>query len=233
MFLGGFELSFFSLLSYISGYCVIVFLAVSLACGLYYLAELTEEYPAITKKIIQISIYQSAASLVFLFFFDDFPWMETIFTLVGCFLYHKLMQSFPLINFSSPLFIGSMVSFLIQNMMWYYWFDAEEPYREYVALSSSYIFASEYLRLSYSYTLLKIMGFFVPCVWLVPFLLFISLSVNDSVLPTGLPSSDSATQDGKKQSLVKSIFGFFSRKKDSALLHHTASFENYSDKRVM
>lgn len=213
MFLGGFELSFFSLLSYIAGYCVIVFLAVSLACGLYYLAELTEEYPAITKKIIQISIYQSAGSLVFLFLFDDFPWMETIFTLVGCFLYHKLMQSFPLINFSSPLFIGSMVSFLIQNMMWYYWFDAEEPYRD--------------------YTLLKIMGFFVPCVWLVPFLLFISLSVNDSVLPTGLPSSDSATQDGKKQSLVKSIFGFFSRKKDSALLHHTASFENYSDKRVM
>jgi hypothetical protein len=130
MFLFGFELSFFTLLSYIAGYCVILFLAISLACGLYYLAELTEEYPSITKKIIQMSIYQSAASLLLLFFFDDFPWMETIFTLVGCFLYHKLMQSFPLIDFSSPLFIGSTVSFLIQNMMWYYWFDAEEPYRE-------------------------------------------------------------------------------------------------------
>ncbi len=77
------------------------------------------------------------------------------------------------------------------------------------------------------------MGFFVPCVWLVPFLLFISLSVNDSVLPTGLPSSDSVSQDGKKQSLVKSIFSFFGKKKDSVLLHHTASFDSYSDKRVM
>jgi hypothetical protein len=77
---------------------------------------------------------------------------------------------------------------------------------------------------------MKIMGFFVPCVWLVPFLLFISLSVNDSVLPTGLPSSDS--HDGKKQSLVKSIFSFFSKKKDSVLLHHTASFDNYADKRA-
>ncbi len=75
------------------------------------------------------------------------------------------------------------------------------------------------------------MGFYVPCVWLVPLLLFISLSVNDSVLPTGLPSSDSAPQDGKKQSLVKGIFGFFSKKKDSVLLHHTASYDSYSDKR--
>ncbi len=80
--------------------------------------------------------------------------------------------------------------------------------------------------------MLKIMGFFVPCVWLVPFLLFISLSVNDSILPTGLPSSGSVS-DGKKQSLVKSIFGFFGKQKDSVLLHHTASFENYSGKRDM
>jgi hypothetical protein len=130
MFLFGFELSFFTLLSYIAGYCVLLFLAISLACGLYYLAELTEEYPSITKKVIQISIYQSAASLVLLLIFDDWPYMETFFTLGGCFLYHKLMQSFPLIEFSSLLFIGSMLSFVIQNLMWYYWFDAEEPYRE-------------------------------------------------------------------------------------------------------
>lgn len=82
-----------------------------------------------------------------------------------------------------------------------------------------------------SYSVLKIMGFFVPCVWLVPFLLFISLSVNDSILPTGLPSGSAS--DGKKQSLVKSIFGFFSKQKDSVLLHHTASFDNYSGKRDM
>jgi hypothetical protein len=130
MFLFGFELSFYTLLAYVAGYCVLFFLAISLACGLYYMAELTEEYPSITKKVIQISIYQSAASLVLLLIFDDWPFMETFFTLGGCFLYHKLMQSFPLINFSSLLFIGSMVSFVIQNLMWYYWFDAEEPFRE-------------------------------------------------------------------------------------------------------
>jgi hypothetical protein len=130
MFLFGLELSFFSPLSYIAGYCVLTFLAVSLACGLYYLAELTEEYPSVTKKTIQISIYQSAVCLVLLLIFDDWPWMETIFTLIGCFLYHKLVQSFPLIQFSSPLFIGATVSFIIQNVMWYYWFDGEEMYRE-------------------------------------------------------------------------------------------------------
>ena len=123
MFLFGFELSFFTLLSYIAGYCVLLFLAISLACGLYYLAELTEEYPSITKKVIQISIYQSAASLVLLLIFDDWPYMETFFTLGGCFLYHKLVQSFPLIELSSLLFIGSMVSFVFfadcfSNMNW-------------------------------------------------------------------------------------------------------------------
>jgi len=82
------------------------------------------------------------------------------------------------------------------------------------------------LHLLCSYNVLKIMGFFVPCVWLVPFLLFISLSVNDSILPTGLPSSDSASHDGRKQS-------FFSKQKDTVLLHHTASFNSYSDKRDM
>jgi len=130
MFLGGFELSFFTLLSYVSGYFVLLFLAISLACGLYYLAELTEEYPSITKKTIQVSIYISAVSLVLLLILDDWPWMETLFALGGCFLYYKLMHSFPLIDFSSSVFIGAIVSFVIQNIMWYYWFDAEEPFRE-------------------------------------------------------------------------------------------------------
>ncbi len=46
----------FTGLVYISGYLFLVFVAVCLACGLYYLAELAEEYAMLTRRIISFAI---------------------------------------------------------------------------------------------------------------------------------------------------------------------------------
>jgi len=45
-----------------------------------------------------------------------------------------------------------------------------------------------YFRDAYEYRVPQIMAFFVPCVWLVPFLYFVSVSLGDNVLPSATHS---------------------------------------------
>jgi len=45
----------FTAMTYISGYIFLIFVAVCLACGLYYLAELAEEHTSLTKKMMWVA----------------------------------------------------------------------------------------------------------------------------------------------------------------------------------
>lgn len=100
------------------------------------------------------------------------------------------------------------------------------------------------------------MGFFVPNVWLVPFMFFVSLSLNDSVLPGTMGSSSVGvigaifflsfqirnhfpsrkdTGDGvsaKAGSLLKKMFGFLSRKRDKAINSYAPNMMHQAEKRL-
>ncbi|GES93271.1 DUF396-domain-containing protein [Rhizophagus clarus] len=82
------------LLSYAAAILAFLFLTLSLACGLYYLAELVEEYTVLTKKII-----------------------KKITLVDGC-------ETFPFINLTSLTFITSCVLVLADHFLWFQYFTS-------------------------------------------------------------------------------------------------------------
>jgi hypothetical protein len=70
---------------------------------------------------------------------------------------------------------------------------------------------------------LNVMGFFLMMVWIVPFGFFVSLSVNDNVLPTaGVPfdaDATSAPSAGGNSNLFKGLADSAMQQKDRLLAH--------------
>uniref|UniRef100_A0A7G3AS90 Protein TEX261 n=1 Tax=Lutzomyia longipalpis TaxID=7200 RepID=A0A7G3AS90_LUTLO len=153
-------MGFLYILSYISLLLQIIFATISIAAGLYYVAELVEEYTVIAKKIILMMIFSTAVIHIFLVIFDSFPWLMILCGLLAQGVHALIMKNFPYVQFLSFSFLGSVILLIINN---------------YLAFT---YFASHYYMLS------EVIAYFTICLWLVPFALFVSLSANDNVLPT-------------------------------------------------
>ncbi|XP_026723203.1 protein TEX261 [Athene cunicularia] len=77
------------------------------AAGLYYLAELIEEYTVVTRRIIKYMIWFSSAVLVGLYLFEHFPGFMVGVGLFTNLVYFGLLQTFPFIVLTSSNFILS------------------------------------------------------------------------------------------------------------------------------
>ncbi|KAF9155522.1 erv26 super protein [Linnemannia schmuckeri] len=179
-----------SLISYIGTAVAFVFATLSLACGLYYLAELVEEYTVLTKKIIKGLTLGVVGLHLMLWIVDGLPFTKILFSLACHALYSTNLSNFPYISLVSIPFLSSVVLVLVDHFMWFQYF------------------ANKY------YSFMSIASFFGICVWLVPFTYFISLSANDNALP----SFDHNPQDNKqkKAGILKTLFGAILNKKDSS-----------------
>lgn len=185
--------SLFVLLVYISGYMFLVFAAICLMCGIYYLVELAEEYTTITKELIRCAALAQLLVHTLLFIYERFPFVPTAVGFVSHLSYLQLLRVFPFINpFSLPVAAAS-IFFVLDNIFWFRFFhyDVELFYRYRVAPTPA------------------IASFFLLVVWLVPLGFFITLSVNDSVLPNvtfngaqnrGSRPSSPVVGDAKKRS---------------------------------
>mmetsp|Transcript_44337 Transcript_44337/g.115239 ORF Transcript_44337/g.115239 Transcript_44337/m.115239 type:complete len:215 (-) Transcript_44337:223-867(-) len=204
---------------YISGYIFLVFLSVSMACGLYFLAELCEEYTSLTKKILTYTNYFVAGACVFLMLFDHLPFFYML--LAGCapVLYHFLLKDFPFIKHSSPHFLGAAALFILNNVIWIYYFHAER------------------------YTLVFASGHMFTCVWLMPIGFLISSSVNDNILPGagvmpvrgGSSSEEGAPQMGggggkSSKNIVLQLAGWMKEKRQQWLPQPQRERSHYMDK---
>ena len=160
--------SLFVLVVYISGYLFLLFAAVCLACGLYYLVELAEEYTIFTKKLIRVTILAQFPLHFFLWTYERFPFSQCAVGFASHLVYLMLLRSFPFIEPASTAFIMSCLMFALSNYSWFRFFhsDAELFYRYRVAPAPA------------------MASFFLLIVWLVPCAFFCSLTVNDSVLPS-------------------------------------------------
>ena len=78
------------------------------ACGLYYLAEITEEYATPTKHVIKLSLVFSITCNLLLFMFDGFPFFLTAVGLAAHSLYYTLLRNFPSFEATSPQFVASI-----------------------------------------------------------------------------------------------------------------------------
>eukprot|EP01027_Heterolobosea_sp_BB2_P011221 GEZU01016352.1.p1 GENE.GEZU01016352.1~~GEZU01016352.1.p1 ORF type:complete len:223 (+),score=53.69 GEZU01016352.1:345-1013(+) len=182
---------FFTIVSYISLYVALAFLALCLATGLYYLAEVAEEFTSTSKKCLQYAIWTVMGVHVCLFVFDRFPFWTCLFGLGSHLVYNQLMKNFPFFSPQSLAFIGSCICFVVNHIVWYMYFT--DPFTP-------------------TFSLHKLLGFFFLCVWLVPLGFFVTLSVNEYSLPgTGNLGTASAPgsvlKGGRKRTNIVSYLG--------------------------
>ncbi|XP_053406822.1 protein TEX261-like [Mercenaria mercenaria] len=173
---------FLYLLSWIALSIQILVVTLSIAAGLYYLAELVEEYTVFTSKVIGYLIIFTTAVYVCLLLFEELPFTVILCGLLGNGAYYLLLNDFPYFALTSPGFIGSVVSVTVNH---------------YLAFSH---FTSEW------YPFHEVLAYFTVCLWMVPFAFFVSLSANENVLPT---MAERPNMTGDETDVVSN---YFSRK---------------------
>jgi len=151
---------FLWLLSWISMLLQICFVTLAIAAGLYYLAELVEEYTVATGKIIRWMTLITFCIYGCLFIFEDMTATMVLCGIISQVLHLTLLPSFPYFALTSPQFILAAVMVVVNH---------------YLAFQ---FFAENYHPFS------EVMAYFTLCLWLVPFAFFVSLSANENILPT-------------------------------------------------
>eukprot|EP00669_Euglena_mutabilis_P006732 TRINITY_DN2236_c0_g1_i1.p2 TRINITY_DN2236_c0_g1~~TRINITY_DN2236_c0_g1_i1.p2 ORF type:complete len:217 (+),score=92.80 TRINITY_DN2236_c0_g1_i1:76-726(+) len=154
-------------------YLALCFAALCLACGFYYLAELSEEYTVLTRKILRTMVYVVWALYALLWLVDGFPLYCILTGLLSHACYYSLLPRFPFVTLLSVRVLASCVAFVASHLVWYHHFM--DPYGP-------------------LYTYGHLLGFFFLCIWMVPFGLFITVTVDNMALP-GAGSIDSASDD--------------------------------------
>ncbi|CAG8501555.1 8691_t:CDS:2 [Ambispora gerdemannii] len=185
-------MSFLHVLSYGGAIVGFLFFILSLACGLYYLAELVEEYTVMTRKIIKhVTVFVVTAHIL-LWLFDGFPFWRITFSITCHGIYSLNLETFPFINLTSLPFVASCVLVLFDHFQWFQYFTLRH------------------------FPFLDIAAFFGICVWLVPFAYFISLSANDHALPSFDPNIQNidSIPARNKAGILKNFLTMLLQKKD-------------------
>ncbi|XP_072262795.1 protein TEX261 [Pyxicephalus adspersus] len=177
-------------LSWLSLLIQVAFVTLAIAAGLYYVAELIEEYTVATSRIIKYMIWFSTGVLIGLYFFEKFPGIMIGVGLFTNVVYFGLLQTFPFIMLTSPNFIISCVLVVLNHYLAFQYF------------------AEEY------YPFAEVLSYFTFCLWLIPFAFFVSLSAGENVLPSTVQHGDDVVSNyftkGKrgKRSGILVIFSF-------------------------
>ncbi|XP_068800000.1 protein TEX261 isoform X1 [Struthio camelus] len=213
---------FIYVLSWLSLLIQVAFVTLAIAAGLYYLAELIEEYTVVTRRIIKYMIWFSTAVLVGLYLFEHFPGFMVGVGLFTNLVYFGLLQTFPFIMLTSPNFIlscgrrrqessvacgiwcrGCLLPWTIRRRC--SWIGVLVILNHYLAFQ---YFAEEYYLFS------EVLAYFTFCLWLIPFAFFVSLSAGENVLPSTVQPGDDVVSNyftkGKrgKRSGILLIFSF-------------------------
>jgi len=139
-------------LSWASTVLQICFVTLAIAAGLYYLAELVEEYTVVTAKAIRWMIILVIFTYIGLFMFENLPTSLIMCGLFAQVAHLALLTDFPFFSATSPSFILAVAMVLVNH---------------YFAFS---FFGENYYPFS------EVMSYFTICMWLVPFAFFVSLS---------------------------------------------------------
>lgn len=151
---------FLFLLSMISLLVQALIIVVSIAAGLYYLAELVEEYTVIAKYVITWLIIFTTAVHAGLIIFEDFPLHMNVLGLFMQAIHGGLLRHFPVVKVQSLSFVSAIL-----------------------LLCVNHYFAFSFFR-GNRYNFTEVLAYFTLCLWVVPFAFIVSLSANDNVLPT-------------------------------------------------
>ncbi|XP_026749411.1 protein TEX261 [Galleria mellonella] len=195
---------FLYLMSILSLIVQVVFVTLAIAAGLYYLAELVEEYTVLAKSVISWTVFITASLHIGLVIFEDLPLHLNVLGLVQQTLHGLLLRQFPVVRVTSPTFVTSVM-----------------------VLVAHHYFAFKFFGTVY-FSFSEVLAYFTLCLWVVPFALFVSLSANDYVLPTTgtekqplLGDNNVVTDYLSRKSKRYSLLSFFSFAKESILPQRT------------
>lgn len=95
-----------------------------LAAGLYYIAEIVEEYSVLAKKTITALIAITSVIYILFVFFDKLPWSMVICGLVAQLMHAFIMTNFPFVKFVSFPFAGAVVMLLVNHWLAFNYFSS-------------------------------------------------------------------------------------------------------------
>ena len=165
-------LTYFDFLCNLTVLLIILFTALSYATGLFYIAELSEEFPTTTKHVIRYVILAITA-LHILAFASALPKLPLVVGLLAHLSYLPLLTTFPVLPLSSPTFYLSLLLLLSAQLAWYYHMPTS-PYSSYPAHGYNTV---------RTYTNAQLLAFYLLFVWLVPLVFFVAGSVTGQSLP--------------------------------------------------
>merc|ERR1711944_4286 len=96
------------ILSWIATVVQISFATLAIAAGLYYLAELVEEYTVYTAKVIKMLTVITLGIYICLFLFEELTTSMILMGISAQVTHLMLLQNFPFFNLTSPSFLLSI-----------------------------------------------------------------------------------------------------------------------------
>lgn len=204
--------SFFTILCHSAAILLILFTALSYATGLFYLAELAEEYPTKTKKVLRISIVAILLLHIILAFTTTLSYLPIILGFATHICYWLLSSTYPDIQLKSLPFIGSCIGVIASQGLWYYEFrlssTAIQQTSNFFNGSRRYEPNSRYNQPYplYTFSTVEVISFTLLLVWFVPLFYFISGNLGDSSLPTTLTAVNTTDSNAKSKNSKKSRF---------------------------
>ncbi|KAJ9112190.1 hypothetical protein QFC20_002371 [Naganishia adeliensis] len=169
-------------LSYAGAIATFLFVTLSLASGLLWLAELIEEHSKTAKTIGVRAIYAIIVLHILLYLIDGLPLLLVLFSIAAHLVYlQNFTSTWPFISLTSARFLGSCCMVVADHFLWFFYFA--EKAQEAKRYNSSSRRFRQAVGGKAGPTFMDVAAFFAVCVWFVPLFLFLSLSANDNVLP--------------------------------------------------
>ncbi|ELT98312.1 hypothetical protein CAPTEDRAFT_144139 [Capitella teleta] len=109
----------------------VCFITLSIAAGLYYLAEIVEEYTVMAGKFIKYMIWLTSLVYIGFIIFESLSMSLMLLGLASNGVYLLLLKNFPFIELSSPIFLFSLVLIIINHYMSFSYFaSVYHPFTE-------------------------------------------------------------------------------------------------------
>ncbi|KAI9633169.1 transmembrane adaptor Erv26-domain-containing protein [Dioszegia hungarica] len=181
--------SLLHLMSYVGALAAFLFVTLSLASGLLWLAELIEEHSRYAKTVGMRGIYTIISLHILLLYTDSLPALPVLFSITCHLIYlSNFTSSWPVISLSSPRFLASCALVIADHFTWFFHFanKANEAKRR---SPNRYSYGAPKGRGEGEHGFMDVAAFFGICVWAAPLFLFLSLSANDNALPSSMASA--------------------------------------------
>jgi hypothetical protein len=105
-----------ALVSWVAAYLAVLFEVVSVACGLYYAAELAEEYSRAARKIITVAI-AAVVTIHVLLITEGVPYYLIATGIICHGVYYRLLAEFPTVSILSVKCLSAICECLFSKEM--------------------------------------------------------------------------------------------------------------------